>query len=307
MALATKFLAIGLMITGFALPAGAQVPTLETIPNWEATGVTVDVFTPSGWSAADPTVVFSHGDGLSPSPYHCYREIWAEHGIRTISPYQTNGTAVAGRQARWTEISSVHAALSQLQEPRHIFFAGHSFGAYVTSLAAGADSNVVGGQAGNCVGDECPALPAQGYVILSGQPAQNAVNAQPYWFGPSAFDDLASTSVRGLRNARTPRRSMPAWRAETLRAAGTPTRSTALRPQTWGWSSTCRMDSRTSCSPAARTGGSTHSRPAAMRLSVTTSPNGSRRCRTIPLRSRRRAASRSGTTTALRSIPNAGR
>ena len=182
---------MSLVITGFAFPAGAQVPTLETIANWQDTGVTVDVFTPSGWSAADPTVVFSHGDGASPIQYHCYREIWAEHGIRTISPYEANGTDTAGRQARWTEVSSVHRALSQLQDPRHIFFAGHSFGAYATLLAAGADSRVVGGQAGNCLGDECPALPAQGYVILSGQPAQNAVNPQPYWFGTSAFDHLA--------------------------------------------------------------------------------------------------------------------
>ncbi len=189
MTLATTILAIALAITGFWVPAGAQ--TLETIPNWEATGVTVDVYTPSGWSASDPTVVFSHGDGLSPSPYHCYREVWAEHGIRTISPYQTNGTAVAGRQARWAEILNVYVALSRLQEPRRIFFAGHSFGAYVTSLAAGADSNVAGGQAGNCAGDDCPALPAQGYIVLSGQPAQNAANAEPYWFGLSAFDDLA--------------------------------------------------------------------------------------------------------------------
>jgi len=188
---ATRFLAISLVITGFAFPAGAQVPILETIANWQATGVTVDVFTPPGWSAADPTVVFSHGDQLSPSTYHCYREIWAEHGIRTISPYETNGTDTAGRQARWTEVSSVHGALSQLQDPRHIFFAGHSFGAYATLLAAGADSRLVGEQAGNCLGDECPALPAQGYVILSGQPAQNAVNPQPYWFEPSAFDRLA--------------------------------------------------------------------------------------------------------------------
>jgi hypothetical protein len=191
MTLATKFLAIGLAITGFAFPAGAQVPTLETIANWEATGVTVDVFTPSGWSTADPTVVFSHGDTLSPSQYHCYRDIWAAHGIRTISPYETNGTDTAGRQARWTEISSVHRALSELQDPRHIFFAGHSFGAYASLLAAGADSRLASGQAGNCPSDDCPALPAQGYVILSGQPAQNAVNAQPYWFGPSAFDHLA--------------------------------------------------------------------------------------------------------------------
>src|SRR6185503_21080111 len=94
-------------------------------------------------------------------------------------------------QARWTEVSSVHRALSQLQDPRHIFFAGHSFGAYTSLLAAGADSRVASGQAGNCLTDECPALPAQGYVILSGQPAQNAVNAQPFWFGPSAFDRVA--------------------------------------------------------------------------------------------------------------------
>jgi hypothetical protein len=191
MMLATRFLAISLAITGFAFPAGAQVPTLETIANWQGTGVTVDVFTPSGWSVADPTVVFSHGDGLSPTQYHCYREIWAEHGIRTISPYETDGTDTAGRQARWTEVSSVHRALSQLQDPRHIFFAGHSFGAYTTLLAAGADSRLGSGQAGNCPSDECPALPAQGYVILSGQPAQNAVNPQPYWFGTSAFDHLA--------------------------------------------------------------------------------------------------------------------
>jgi hypothetical protein len=180
-----------LVITGLVVPAGAQVPTLETIANWQDTGVTVDVFTPPGWSAVDPTVVFSHGDTLSPSTYHCYREIWAEHGIRTISPYETNGTDTAGRQARWTEVSSVHRALSQLQNPRHIFFAGHSFGAYVTLLAAGADSRVASGHAGNCPSDECPVLPAQGYIILSGQPAQNAVNPQPYWFGLSAFDRLA--------------------------------------------------------------------------------------------------------------------
>jgi hypothetical protein len=73
MRLATKFLAISLVVTGFAFPAGAQVPILETIANWQATGVTVDVFTPPGWSAADPTVMFSHGDGVSPIQYHCYR------------------------------------------------------------------------------------------------------------------------------------------------------------------------------------------------------------------------------------------
>jgi hypothetical protein len=191
MTLAAKFLTIASFLAGFAIPAAAQVPTLETIPNWQATGVTVDVFTPPGWSAVDPTVIFSHGDGLSPSRYHCYRDIWAAHGIRTISPYETNGTDLAGRQARWMEVSGVYGALSQLQDPRRIFFAGHSLGAYETLLAAGADSRIAAGQAGNCLDDECPALPAQGYVVLSGQPAQNAVNVPPYWFGPSAFGHLA--------------------------------------------------------------------------------------------------------------------
>lgn len=160
-----KSLLLGLALTAFALPAAAQTPTLETVADWQATGVAVDVFTPPGWSIEDPTVVFSHGDQTSPSQYHCYREIWAEHGIRTISPYEQNGSDNAGRQARWSQIRKVYHALSELQEPRRLFFAGHSFGAYATLLAAGADSRTGNLNALNCHGDECPALPAQGYVI----------------------------------------------------------------------------------------------------------------------------------------------
>jgi hypothetical protein len=83
-------------------------------------------------------------------------------------------------------------------------------------LAAGADSRVASGDAGNCLGDECPALPAQGYIILSGQPARNAANAPPYWFGLSAFDRLA------------PRRYVAYGSADTspldaCMASGTPT------------------------------------------------------------------------------------
>jgi len=32
---APRFLAISLVITGFAFPAGAQLPTVETIANWQ--------------------------------------------------------------------------------------------------------------------------------------------------------------------------------------------------------------------------------------------------------------------------------
>ena len=298
---------MSLVITGFAFPAGAQVPTLETIANWQDTGVTVDVFTPSGWSAADPTVVFSHGDGASPIQYHCYREIWAEHGIRTISPYEANGTDTAGRQARWTEVSSVHRALSQLQDARHIFFAGHSFGAYATLLAAGADSRVVSGQAGNCLGDECPALPAQGYVILSGQPAQNAVNLQPYWFGPSAFDRLAPRRYVAYGTAdyspldACMASGTPACRGDSYTIDSTRGRSPRVGAPCAGWIHPC------SCSAAARTGGRRIPHPPPSGLSVMTSLDGSRRCRRARPSLRRRAASHSGTIMLIRSTPNAGR
>jgi pimeloyl-ACP methyl ester carboxylesterase len=165
--------------------------TLQCFSNWRGSGIAAEVETPSGFDpATTPTVIFSHGANSSPRAYECYRQLWVERGIRTISP-DLDDDITTGRAARWSSIKAIHAALLREQSANHVFFSGHSFGAYTTLLAAGADSRTASQDAGNCGGTTCEVLAAAGYVPVSAQPAQSALRASPSWFGRDAFRALA--------------------------------------------------------------------------------------------------------------------
>ena len=167
-----------------------------TVANFAGSGVSADVVTPTGFNPSrDPTVVFSHGNKSEPSQYACWSELLAKLCIRTVSPMLTNTTSSEGdfvaRQARWTEISAVYTGVRTDTPSTRIVFAGHSFGAYTTLLAAGADRRIGSETAGNCTASGCQALAAAGYVVISGQPAASARNPVPFWFAPTAFSALA--------------------------------------------------------------------------------------------------------------------
>jgi hypothetical protein len=144
-------------------------------------------------------VIFSHGNSpfmggntSPPSLYTCWSEVLAESCIRTVAPTLTNGEDFAARRARWTELRAVYGAVRADTPPSRIVLGGHSFGAYVTLLAAGADSRMGTDNAGNCDEAGCAPLESAGYVVISGQPSQSAVGEPPFWFGPTAFQSLAA-------------------------------------------------------------------------------------------------------------------
>lgn len=178
-------------------PAPQGTPTA----NWSATAQTVLDISPGNWTPSSPTVIFAGGAGGEIEPYRCYAETWQAQGIRTVIPLMAGGITFEQRRSRWRQLNTIYEAL--LRQPagnwkrppvrrEKLVIAGHSFGAYVALLAAGADSRLGQEQAGNCAADgRCAALSAAGYLILSGQPAQNARANPPFWFRPDAFRALA--------------------------------------------------------------------------------------------------------------------
>jgi len=184
-------------LLGIQLPAAQQPATA----NWYATAQTVLDVVPDGWNSRSPVVIFASARGGDFESYRCYAEAWKEQGIRTVIPLMAGGITFEQRRSRWRQLNIIYEALRRevagnwKREPSpadKIVFAGHSFGAYVALLAAGADSRLHGQQAGNCADGGCPPLPAAGYLIISGQPAQTAKSDPLFWFAKDALRNLAS-------------------------------------------------------------------------------------------------------------------
>lgn len=185
----TAWIRRGRPVADTALFPGVSV---ERSANWKGSGETALVVTPDDWSAGGPTLIFSHGAGSTPESYACWPELLAARGIRTVMPVLASDITPANRARRFTTLQAVHKAVADEQGTRALFFAGHSFGAYATLLAAGADGRLDGIDPGNCTGASCPALPAAGYVVISGQPAQTASADPLFWFARNAFASLAA-------------------------------------------------------------------------------------------------------------------
>jgi hypothetical protein len=188
------------------LTAAIQAPAGQAPPaaNWFATAQTVLDVAPDGWTSSSPVVIFASAAGGEIEPYRCFAETWKAQGIRTVIPLMAGGITFEQRRSRWRQLNIVYEALRREARGNwrrppspagKIVFAGHSFGAYVTLLAAGADSRVNGEQAGNCTDAGCSPLPAAGYVIISGQPAQNAKSEPLFWFARDAFRNLAPSRL----------------------------------------------------------------------------------------------------------------
>ncbi len=195
-------------------PTPAPTPTLSTnVADWAGSGVLSDVWTPAGFDPAiGTTVIFSHGDKSEPNDNYCDGEILstAPYNLRVVLPnYGMTEDAQnwQGRRDRWTKQKAVYlAALAQAgSNPSRIVIGGYSFGGYAALLAAGANSDLTGSsavlpesefdkQAGNCMAGVCFALAAKGYVVVSAQPAQNALNptASRFWFNSTAFQSFTA-------------------------------------------------------------------------------------------------------------------
>jgi pimeloyl-ACP methyl ester carboxylesterase len=170
--------------------------------DWHGTGIEVAEIIPHGWDpATHPTLLFGHGNGFFPESYTCYGEILGRSCVRTVLPRQWNTDdgdyphlGWEARELRWESTVAVYDVLSEQQDTELIFVGGHSMGAYTALLAAGADSRIGEHQAGNCeVEDDettCEPLEAAGYVIVSGWPAQGAMDDPPFWFAEHAFAEL---------------------------------------------------------------------------------------------------------------------
>ena len=166
------------------------------------TGIEVTELRPFEWMAPlHPTLLFGHGNNLSPGSYHCYAQLLGERCIRTLMPRLWNTDdgdlphlGWEARQLRWDDTVAVYDELTAQQDDDLVFIGGHSMGAYTTLLGAGAVSVIGEEQGGNCELDgdqiECETLDAAGYVIVSGWPAQSAQNDPPFWFDHAAFEDL---------------------------------------------------------------------------------------------------------------------
>lgn len=185
----TAWIKRGVPIDYTALIANAAV---ERTQNWRGSGQAALVVTPNAWNTAQPTILFSHGAGSSPESYLCWPQIYAENNFRTVLPYLPSVITPQTRAERFSALQRMHAAALQQQAATKLFFAGHSFGAYATLLTAGADGRLNGTDPGNCIGPTCAPLAAGGYIVISGQPAQSALNASPYWFSRTAFSALAA-------------------------------------------------------------------------------------------------------------------
>ena len=178
----------------------ASAPSPSPSANWWWTAQTVLDVTPDGWTPDSPIVIFASALGGDIESYRCYAETWKTQGIRTLIPLMAGGMTFEQRRSRWRQLNIIYEALRRepagnwrrpAQAVSKIVVAGHSFGAYIALLAAGADSTIGSEQAGNCDDADCRPLPAAGYVVLSGQPAQSAKAAPPVWFAPDAFRNLA--------------------------------------------------------------------------------------------------------------------
>lgn len=164
--------------------------TVERTQDWRGSGQAALVVTPNGWQASNATVIFSHGAGSSPENYVCWPQLYADRNIRTILPYTPGAISPQTRASRFTVLQRIHRVAVQQQGSNRIVFGGHSFGAYATLLAAGADGRVTGVDPGNCSGTSCSPLAAAGYLVISGQPAQSAEATAPFWFPRSGFGAL---------------------------------------------------------------------------------------------------------------------
>ena len=126
----------------------AETVTIDVV---EMNGVQVTRYTPRGWTVRQPTIIFSSGAGVPDSEYACYGHLWAEQGLRTMMPtFVVDLSGYLGRQQRWRQLSAVYAGVVARQDRRRVVLAGHSAGAYVTLLAAGADSRLRGYSLDNC-------------------------------------------------------------------------------------------------------------------------------------------------------------
>lgn len=180
--------------------AQAGAPSPAPTANWWSTAQTVLDVTPSGWTAESPAVIFAAAAGGEIDGYRCYADAWKAQGIRTLIPLMAGGITFEQRRSRWRQVNIIYEALRRApagnwrrpaQPISKIVFAGHSFGAYIALLAAGADSRIGSEQAGNCDAAGCRPLAAAGYVVISGQPAQSARAEPPFWFARDAFRNLA--------------------------------------------------------------------------------------------------------------------
>jgi pimeloyl-ACP methyl ester carboxylesterase len=199
-------------------PMPPPVATLTTnVANWLGSGVLADVWTPANFDlATGTTVILSHGDKSEPNDNYCYGEILANapYNLRVVLPsYGSTEDAEnwRSRRDRWTKQKAIHsAAFAQAgNNASRLVIAGYSFGGYAALLAAGANSDLTGSnavlpateldkQAGNCAAGVCAPLAAKGYVIISAQPAQNALNpiASRFWFNATAFGTFTPSTRR---------------------------------------------------------------------------------------------------------------
>jgi hypothetical protein len=199
--------------------------SVERSADWLGSGEEALVVTPDGWRAGDPTLIFSHGAGSAPESYACWPERLAERGIRTVLPVLASDITPRNRALRFASLRAIHGAIAAREGTRGLFFGGHSFGAYASLLAAGADGRLPGIDPGNCTPGGCAPLAAAGYVILSGQPAQSALDEPPFWFSHQAFAGLAPDRlvIHGSRDFSTTdtclsaSRGDPACRADSYR------------------------------------------------------------------------------------------
>ncbi|MEO1530354.1 MAG: alpha/beta hydrolase, partial [Planctomycetota bacterium] len=164
---------------------------IERTNDWRGTGVEVLSLTPNDWTPESATLIFSHGAGSSPETYICWGDVPARNGIRVLMPYLDTGITTRTRTSRYSDIAALHGEVSQEQSTDEIVFGGHSFGAYVTLLAASANGRLGNANPQNCSDTDCPTLSAAGYIMLSGQPAQSAQADPPFWFEEDAFENLA--------------------------------------------------------------------------------------------------------------------
>lgn len=192
----TWLLAASLLLSGCSRLPGI-VPSTRTkrvqrsqVFDWEGTGVGVIAYTPKGWNVGEPTVLFMPGGGIAPRAYGCYGKTWGQLGIRTLILELADGASRNVRRERWRELVTVYGRLTAQQASRHVVIAGHSAGAYLTLIAAGANSRLGTWATNHCTTQGCTSLAAAGYVIISGQGAQSGEGDPPFWFARDAFRHL---------------------------------------------------------------------------------------------------------------------
>jgi predicted alpha/beta-hydrolase family hydrolase len=116
--------------TGIAVPHRSAPLTLHKF--WPATGEPLQ------------TVLFSHGDGLSPSDYVPLLHDWVGQGIAVLAPDHRGATLCPLWLARVLDMQAAAGHLPATDAPLRL--AGHSFGAHTVSLLLGATPSQVTGQ-----------------------------------------------------------------------------------------------------------------------------------------------------------------